>query len=134
MRYIPISQEELLKIKGLHESILSTASHGLFYSVGRIFGMDMVCKIKDRDRFFEEASNILTKRNFVEDISFDDKKVTVGGSIEVREADRPSCDILRGILVILYNERYGKQLYCEETQCASSGVDKCIFEMKEDVI
>jgi len=134
MRYISISQSELQEIKRLHESILSKSSGGLFYSIGRRFGENIVKEIQDRDRFFEEVARILKERNIVEDISFDEKTVTVNGSIEVRKVDYPACDILRGILVALYREYYGKKVYCEENQCESTGADKCIFEMREEVI
>ena len=94
----------------------------------------MVKAIQDRDRFFEEAARILKDRNIVEDISFDEKTVTVTGSIEVRKEDHPTCDVLRGMLQALYRAYYGKKVYCEEIQCESTGADKCIFEMREEVI
>lgn len=106
----------------------------MFYSIGQIFGRNMIEEIRDRDRFFEEAAGILKERNFVDEISFNEKKITVKGSIEVGRVDHPTCDILRGIVVALYREYYGNQVYCEETQCASTGVDKCVFEMREEVI
>jgi len=134
MRYISISQSEIQEIKRLHESILSKSSGGLFYSMGRKFGENMVKEIQDRDRFFEEAARILKERNVVEDISFDEKTVTVKGSIEVGKVNHSTCDVLRGIVLALYRAYYGKKVYCEETQCGSTGADKCIFEMREEVI
>ncbi|HDH41789.1 MAG TPA: hypothetical protein ENG12_05235 [Candidatus Altiarchaeales archaeon] len=134
MRYISISQSEIQEIKRLHESVLSKSSGGLFYSIGRKFGRDIAKEIQDRDRFFEEAARILKDRNIVEDISFDEKTVTVKGSIEVRKENHPTCDVLRGMLQALYRAYYGKKVYCEEIQCESTGADKCIFEMREEVI
>ncbi len=134
MRYVSISQSELQEVKRFHESILSKSSGGLFYSIGRKFGENIVKEIQDRDRFFEGTARILKERNVVEDISFDEKTVTVKGSIEVGRADHPTCDILRGIVLALYRAYYGKKVYCEEIQCESTGADKCIFEMREEVI
>ena len=97
MRYIILSERELLDIKKLHESILSKSSHGLFHSAGKIMGKTITNEIQSRDNFFEEAAMILKERNFVSEIVFEEKKVTVEGSIESHEANEPTCDIIRGM-------------------------------------
>lgn len=134
MRCATISEEEIHEIKKMYESIMSKSSHGLFHSTGKIIGQNIAKGISDRDRLFEEAAVILKERNIVREISFAEKTVTVRGSIEVTNSDSTTCGVLRGIITHLYQERYGKKLYCEEIQCESTGEEYCKFEIKEDII
>ena len=42
MRFVRISQTEMEKIRRLYESVMSKASHGLFYREGNTFGREIV--------------------------------------------------------------------------------------------
>ncbi|MBN2014481.1 MAG: hypothetical protein JW778_04820 [Candidatus Altiarchaeota archaeon] len=134
MRYSTISDEEIHEIKKMYESIMSKSSHGLFHSTGKIIGQHIIKEITDRDRFFEEASRILKDRDIVRDISFEEKTITVRGSIEVTTSESNTCDILRGIIAALYRGYYDKKIYCEEKECESKGADACRFEIMEEVV
>lgn len=134
MRYATISEEEIHEIKKMCESIMSRSSHGLFHSTGKIIGQSITKSISDKDRLFEEAAIVLKERDMVKEIFFDEKTVTVRGSIEVKSSDSATCSILKGIIIHLYQERLGKKLYCEEVQCESTGEECCKFEIREDII
>jgi predicted hydrocarbon binding protein len=134
MRYVMLSEDEVQEIKKLHESLLSKSSHGLFHSVGKILGESIIKEITDDAKFFDEAARILKERKIVEEVSFDSGKVTARGCIEIKDSDSPTCDVMRGIIVALYRAHLCKTIYCEETACESNGADRCIFEIRTEVI
>lgn len=139
MHYITLSENEISEIKKLHESLLSKSSHGIFYSIGKIIGENIAKEIasnqlSDWGKFSDEASRILKERGFVEQISFEEKKVTVKGSIEVTNSQSMTCDILRGIISALHKAYFKSVIYCEETSCESMGAGNCVFEIHSEVV
>ncbi|RLI93880.1 MAG: hypothetical protein DRO90_02945 [Candidatus Altiarchaeales archaeon] len=137
MRQVCVYDSELIDIKNFFESMLGRSSHGLFYSIGQMIGRNIAREAShEHERFFEIVSKKIKERNFVEEIYFDNDTVTVFGSVEVHNSDHNTCDILRGILVIVY-EFYRKsknKLYCEEIECASVNGNKCVFKIEEDIV
>jgi len=84
MRHVKISKKELTNVAKLYESVMSNASHGLFFREGSVLGAEIAeLAEKEREKFFEIAKKELVERGWVEDVKFDDGKVTVKGSIEV---------------------------------------------------
>jgi predicted hydrocarbon binding protein len=130
-RGIKLRREELVEIKRLYETVMTFASHGMFYRSGRIVG----------DRFIRTSGTellrlkeSLIKEGWVTDINFEGDTITVVGSIEVSNSDSPTCHMLRGLLAKVFEERTGKDVYCHERKCASKGDDKCVFVIDTEVL
>jgi predicted hydrocarbon binding protein len=129
-----LSEDEVHEIKKLHESLLSKSSHGIFHSVGKIIGDSIIKEMGDGAKFFDEAARILKDRQIVKEVTFDSGRVTARGCIEIRDSASPTCDVMRGIIVALYRVHLCKTIYCEETACESNGADRCVFEIRTEVI
>lgn len=129
-RHVMISQEELRDIRELYEGVMSQASHGLFFKEGCIIGIG-IASLASRDRavYFETCGKLLKERNWVREVEFGPDTVTVRGSIEVSKSDRPTCHRLRGILRKLYEVHGGKNVYCQEVECESTGKEACVFKI-----
>jgi predicted hydrocarbon binding protein len=134
MRYVMLSEDEIHEIKKLHESLLSKSSHGIFHSVGKIVGESIIKEITDDSKFLEDAARILKERKVVDEVTFESGTVTTKGCVEVRNSESPTCDVMRGIIVSLYRAHLCKTIYCEETACESTGSDRCVFEIRTEVI
>jgi predicted hydrocarbon binding protein len=131
MRYIKISQKELEKVAKLYESVMSNACHGLFFREGSALGAEIVALAnKDREKFFDIATEELKDRGWVEDVKFDGNKITVKGSIEASKGEEPTCHRLRGILRHLFEAYGNERLYCSEKKCVSVGDEACIFNIE----
>jgi len=130
-RAIRLRREELVEIKRLYETVMTFASHGMFYRSGRILG----------DRLLRSSGSELTrvresliKEGWVTDMVFEGDTITAVGSIEVSNSDTPTCHMLRGILAKVFEERTGKDVYCHERKCVSKGDDKCVFVIDTEVL
>jgi len=129
-----ISNHELKEIKKLFYKRIGQASHGLMYSIGQIIGEDIASQLEEYN-FFQKARERLKERGILEDIVFKEEEAEVRGNMEVDDkANSKTCSILEGILVALYENYKGKKLYCEETECESKGDNRCIFQIKEEII
>lgn len=130
-RAIKFRKEELVEIKKLFETVMTFASHGMFYRSGRIMGDRLVRTIgTDLGR----VRDALIKEGWVTDILFEGSVITVTGSIEVSNSDSPTCHMLRGVLAKMFEERTGKDVYCHERKCVSKGDDKCVFVIDTEVL
>lgn len=130
-RGIRLRREELVEIKRLYETVMTFASHGMFYRSGRIIGDRLTRSAGTELQRLKEA---LIKEGWVTDINFEGDTITVAGSIEVSSSDSPTCHMLRGILAKLFEERSGKDVYCHERKCVSKGDDKCVFVIDTEVL
>ena len=130
-RGIRIRREELVEIKRLYETVMTFASHGMFYRSGRIIG-DRLIRTSGTELLRLKES--LIKEGWVTDINFEGDTITVVGSIEVSNSDSPTCHMLRGLLAKVFEERTGKDVYCHERKCASKGDDKCVFVIDTEVL
>ncbi|MDH3364580.1 MAG: 4-vinyl reductase [Thermoplasmata archaeon] len=130
-RAIKIRKDELVDIKGLYETVMTFASHGMFYRSGRIMG-DRIVKAAGSD--FARVREVLISEGWVTDIDFDGDVVTVSGSIESSSSDAPACHILRGVIARFFEERTGKDVYCHERKCLSKGDEKCVFVIDTEVL
>ena len=133
MRFIRISQDELDKIRRLYESVMSHASHGLFYREGETLGKEIVkMAVEDMDNFLETSGRLIKGRGWVEDISFMDNRIIVKGSFESKEgADEATCHRLRGMIHAILEKQTGKRLVCLEEKCLSLGDPYCEFVVRE---
>jgi len=130
-RFIKLRREELVEIKRLYETVMTFASHGMFYRSGRIIG-DRLIRTSGTELLRLKES--LIKEGWVTDINFEGDTITVVGSIEVSNSDSPTCHMLRGLLAKVFEERSGKDVYCHERKCVSKGDDKCVFVIDTEVL
>lgn len=130
-RAVKLRREELVEIKRLYETVMTFASHGMFYRSGRIIG-DRIIRTSGTD--LVRLKETLSKEGWVADIAFEGDTITVTGSIEASNSDSPTCHMLRGILAKIFEERSGKDVYCHERRCVSKGDDKCVFIIDTEVL
>lgn len=130
-RAIKLRRDELVEIKRLYETVMTFASHGMFYRSGRIVGNRLV---KATGTDLSRIRDALVKEGWVSDIVFEGDTINVTGSIEVSNSDSPTCHMLRGILAKVFEERTGKDVYCHERKCVSKGDDKCVFIIDSEVL
>jgi len=130
-RAIKLRKEELVEIKKLYETVMTFASHGMFYRSGRILGSRLV---RSNGTDLAQVKDALVKEGWVSDILFEGDTISVAGSIEVHSSDGPTCHMLRGILAKVFEERTGKDVYCHERKCVSKGDDKCVFMIDTEVL
>lgn len=130
-RGIKLRKEELVEIKKLYETVMTFASHGMFYRSGRIIGERMI-RMSGTD--FPRIKETLVKEGWVTDISFEGDMISVLGSIEASNSESPTCHMLRGILAKVFEERSGKDVYCHERKCISKGDEKCVFVIDTEVL
>ena len=130
-RGIKLRRQELVEIKRLYETVMTFASHGMFYRSGRIIG-DRLIRTSGTELLRLKES--LIKEGWVTDINFEGDTITVVGSIEVSNSDSPTCHMLRGLLAKVFEERSGKDVYCHERKCMSKGDDKCVFVIDTEVL
>jgi predicted hydrocarbon binding protein len=130
-RAIRLRREELVEIKRLYETVMTFASHGMFYRSGRIVG-DRIIRSSGTDLLRVKES--LIREGWVTNIDFEGDTITVVGSIEVTNSDSPTCHMLRGLLAKVFEERSGKDVYCHERKCVSKGDDKCVFVIDTEVL
>jgi len=130
-RSIRLRREELVEIKKLYETVMTFASHGMFYRAGRIIG-DRLIRAAGTD--LNRVREVLIREGWVHDISFEGDSISATGSIEASNSDTPTCHMLRGILAKVFEERTGKDVYCHERKCLSKGDDKCVFIIDTEVL
>jgi predicted hydrocarbon binding protein len=130
-RAIKLRKDELVEIKKLYETVMTFASHGMFYRSGRIVGSRLV---KATGTDLARVRDALIREGWVVDIAFEGDTINVMGSIEVSNSDSPTCHMLRGVLAKVFEERTGKDVYCHERKCVSKGDDKCVFIIDSEVL
>ena len=130
-RAIKMRKDELVEIKKLYETVMTFASHGMFYRSGRIMGGRLV-KVVGTD--LSRVRDARIKEGWFTDIAFEGDTINVAGSIEVSNSDSPTCHMLRGILAKVFEERTGKDVYCHERKCISKGDDRCVFIIDSEVL
>jgi predicted hydrocarbon binding protein len=132
MRFVKISQPELDALRQLYESIMSYASHGLFYHEGMSLGLGMSQEAQAAGDYWENCRQILQDRGWVEDVRFEKSRVLARGSVEASKgAGAATCHRLRGILAKLYEAQTRKKVKFSEGQCSSAGASECVFQMEE---
>jgi predicted hydrocarbon binding protein len=130
-RAIKLRRDELVEIKRLYETVMTFASHGMFYRSGRIIG-DRLLRSAGTD--LSKLKDSLMREGWVTDIAFEGDTISVTGSIESSTSDTPTCHMLRGILAKVYEERTGKDVYCHERKCVSKGDEHCLFVIDTEVL
>lgn len=130
-RSIKMRKEELVEIKKLYETVMTFASHGMFYRSGRIMG-DRLIRAAGKD--LNKVREAIIKEGWATDVIFEGDTISVLNSIEASNSDSPTCHMLRGILAKVFEERTGKDVYCHERKCVSKGDDKCVFVIDTEVL
>lgn len=130
-RAIKLRKEELVEIKKLYETVMTFASHGMFYRSGRIMGERMV---RTTGTDLAKIREQIIREGWASDIVFEGDTITVSSSIEVSNSDSPTCHMLRGVLAKVFEERTGKDVYCHERKCASKGDEQCVFVIDTEVL
>ena len=130
-RSIRMRKEELVEIKRLYETVMTFASHGMFYRSGRIMGGRL---FRAAGTDLNKVKDALIKEGWATDVSFEGDTISIYGSIEASNSDSPTCHMLRGILAKVFEERTGKDVYCHERKCVSKGDDKCVFVIDTEVL
>jgi len=122
-------KEELDEIRNLYESIMSVASHGLFFRSGKILGRRFV----ERSYGGEKYSNMLVEEGWASEVIFNGGDVCVTESIEVIPGKGEcTCHMLRGVLSRIIEEREKKPCLVKETMCVSKGDVVCKFHYGGD--
>jgi predicted hydrocarbon binding protein len=131
MRFVKISQPELEALRQLYESIMSYASHGLFYHEGMSLGVAMSQEALASGDYWENCRQILQDRGWVEDVRFEKDRVLARGSVEAaKDVGAATCHRLRGILAKLYEAQARRKVKFTEEQCSSAGAPECVFQME----
>ena len=133
MRFVRISQKELDNLRRLYESVMSHASHGLFYREGETIGRELIAMAgPDNGTFLETASRLIKGRGWVEELTFTETRVIAKGSIECSPGENEAtCHRLRGMIHVIMEKHTGKKLLCLEDKCLSLGDKQCEFILRE---
>jgi predicted hydrocarbon binding protein len=133
MRFVRISQKELENIRRLYESVMSHASHGLFYREGETLGREIVeIAGNETETFLETAGRLIKGRGWVDEIQFTETRVTAKGSFEsTKNSSEVTCHRLRGMIHVIMEKHTGKKLLCLEDKCLSVGDSQCEFTLRE---
>lgn len=132
MKFVKLSDKEMKDIASFYQGVMATAYEGLFYREGRVIGEGILEMVKDQDNILAKASKLIPARGWAEDMSFDEDKITVKGSIEVDDgAGTPTCHRLRGILATVYEKHTGEIVDIKETKCKSNGDPHCEFVLEK---
>jgi predicted hydrocarbon binding protein len=130
-RAIKFRKDELVEIKKLYETVMTFASHGMFYRSGRIMG-DRIVRTTGTE--LNRIKDAILKEGWASEVTFEGDTISVSGSIEASNSDAPTCHMLRGLLARVYEERTGKDVYCHERKCVSKGDEKCVFVIDTEVL
>jgi len=131
VRFLKVSQSEMIRIRDLYESVMSHACHGLFFREGSVFGEEIVrIAQQDRLKYFETSKNLLKARGWVDEVDFEEEAATVKGGIEVSKSANTTCHRLRGILRNIYEGHHNAKVHCVEVECESTGAPKCSFRIE----
>ncbi len=131
MRFVKISQPEIEAVRKLYETVMSYASHGLFFHEGLSLGGDIAGIASKAGEYFETCRRVLIERGWVEDISLGGDEVKVSGSIEATPGNgTETCHRLRGIISKVYEQERGMRLKFAEVKCVSKGASECIFKLE----
>lgn len=130
-RAIKLRKDELVEIKKLYETVMTFASHGMFYRSGRIMADRL---IRNSGADLGRLRDALIREGWVVDVTFEGDTITATGSIEASNSDMPTCHMLRGLLAKIFEVRLSKDVYCHERKCVSKGDDKCVFVVDTEVL
>ena len=129
MRFIKISNSELVRIRKMYEGLMAKACNGLFFREGLAIGEEFAeVAMKSDEDFFSTIKEMLKYRGWISEINFEDGKITVKGSAEVQSGtESETCHRLRGILQKIIEEHNGLRARFTEEKCESLGSPNCVF-------
>lgn len=131
MRFVKISQPEIEAVRRFYESVISYASHGLFFHEGLSLGRDIAEIASKADEYLDTCRRVLIERGWVEDVTLGEDEVSASGSIEATPGGgQETCHRLRGILSTLYERERGGRSRFREVKCVSKGASECTFTLE----
>lgn len=131
MRFVKISQPEIDAVRRFYESVMSYASHGLFFHEGQSVGDGIVGIASKAGDYMDTCRKVLIERGWVQDISLGGDEVRVTGSIEASPGgEAETCHRLRGIVSKIYEKERGIRLKFSEVKCVSKGAPECVFKLE----
>ncbi len=130
MKFVKLSDKELKEIATFYQGVMATAYEGLFYREGRVIGDGILEMIPRDSDILEKAAKLIKARGWVDEVSFEEDKAIVKGSIEVNEESAAhTCHRLCGIIASVYEKAEGSIVDVKETRCESLGDDHCEFDV-----
>ncbi len=134
MRFVKVSQEEIVATRKLYESVMSYACHGLLQREGNAVGRGVAdIALKTPEQYFDTIRKVLVGRGWVEEMTFNETGVRAKGSIETFPgSESETCHRLRGILATVYEANRGERMRCVEEECESLGADHCQFRIEPE--
>lgn len=127
-REVALSQAEVHQTRELLESVMTIAAHGILYRTGQMLGARVVDEARARGGSLQEAClALLVERGWAQEVAFFAQKAQVGGSLEAKTSEAPTCHIMRGLLHAVAAAQGGALLSVKEEECASVGASKCTF-------
>lgn len=136
MRFIKLSQKESKDIQQLYESVMAAASYGLFYRQGLIIGEEIarIASQESDEDYFDACTKLLKAKGWVDEAKFEDSAAYMTASfesLETKDAEKPTCHMLRGIVNKIYEGYSHKRMHTEEVECTSKGDGQCVFKVEE---
>ncbi|MGB9636727.1 MAG: V4R domain-containing protein [Thermoplasmata archaeon] len=135
MPVVLLTKADISELKRVIDSVMTVASHGIFYRAGLGIG-NRIAGLSYKTNYFQEVGERLRKEGWLKEIKFgEDGTVIVKGSIEVEPSNVESCHILRGIIAAIYQKHLNSgSIYCTEYKCESMGSPNCEFRIETEVI
>ncbi|MEM3396527.1 MAG: hypothetical protein QW620_01845 [Thermoplasmata archaeon] len=132
---VHLTKGDIVELKKVVDSVVTVASHGVFYRTGLGIGQRIATSL-DGKNYFQEVSDILRREGWIKEIKFmEDGAVVVKGSIESVPSHMETCHILRGIIAAIYQKHLNsRNVYCAEYKCESLGNPNCEFKIEAEVI
>lgn len=132
---VHLTKGDIMELKKVVDSVVTVASHGVFYRAGLGIGQRIATTL-DPKNYFQDVSEILKREGWIKEIKFlEDGTVVVRGSIETMPSNMETCHILRGIIAAIYQKHLNsRSVYCAEYKCESLGNPSCEFKIEAEVI
>ncbi len=107
---------------------MTIAAHGILYRTGQMLGARVVDEARARGGSLQEAClALLVERGWANEVTFFAEKAQIGGSLEAKTSEEPTCHIMRGLLHAVVAAQGGGVVSVREEACASAGASKCTF-------
>ncbi|MEW5937485.1 MAG: V4R domain-containing protein [Candidatus Thermoplasmatota archaeon] len=133
-KFVKYAKEDIEGIKTMYESVMTFASHGLFFRTGKIVGRRIAEHALKEREYFDKVADALRSEGWVDHISFDNSEIRTRGSIETHHGEECTCHMLRGIIASVYEMKGAEKPYCREVDCESKGAKECVFLIDHEVV
>ncbi|MEF8874669.1 MAG: V4R domain-containing protein [Candidatus Thermoplasmatota archaeon] len=131
MRFVKLSEEEVKNVSQFYQNMIGDAREILLYLSGKAVGEKISEHISDEEPL-KRAGNMIKGRGWTEEITLEKERAVANGSIEIdKSLDRPSCNMIRGILCGVYEKTTGEIIEVDEVRCESLNDENCEFKIKK---